>query len=76
MKNTALQDNRGSAARVYSFVQYRHLSLDIREILSYHENRKLEPMPEASVSSFMDGSCSRQLGRYMTDHFACRSLCG
>ncbi len=73
MKNTAF---RITAAALLVFILLFNIGTVLRHkgMLSYHENRKLEPMPEASVSSFMDGSCSRQLGRYMTDHFACRSL--
>lgn len=40
---------------------------------SYQENRRLAELPEFTLSSLTDGSCTEKLGSCFTDHFAGRS---
>ncbi len=40
---------------------------------SFQENRPLAELPKLSINGLSDGSCTRNLSAYMTDHFAGRS---
>ena len=76
MTKIAKVTSRITAVLTLSFIAVISFATFFREkeIFSFTENRKLTDLPVLSAKGLMDGSDIEQLGKYITDHFAERSM--